>query len=230
MALEKLVRRADDWFVRGLLVTLCGASVGGISADARASMAYGYTLISAGYVRGCAACHDDEAAQGGLGTANKPFATTMKRLGLTGNGDNDFFRQILNEKLEDYDTDCDGVIDLEELQNNGDVNDPAVVPSGLLPMFVAGCNEGAETGAPLSTATSAPSSVPPVGADTDSHSLAATSSGDDSVAPIDDGVDDDSGSAGCAVARGVQAGRYFGPLAAFVALGFAVARRRRSSL
>lgn len=134
-----------------LLTTVVGG-VGLVASDAVASPAYGYSLISAGYTRGCAACHDDEATQGGLNTANKPFAQTMKGLGLTGGGNFDLFVDIVNNKLGTHDTDCDGVIDYDELMNNGDPNVASIVPSGFTAMPRPNCND--DTGSTSVGATS----------------------------------------------------------------------------
>lgn len=130
----------------------------GACTQASASPAYGYTLISAGYSRGCAACHDDNAPAGGANTANKAFAKTMKRLGLTGGNKHDVFLDILDYKLQDYDTDCDGVIDLDELTNDGDPNDPAIVPEGSTAMFVVNCNGDVDTGSTSDTSGATSSS------------------------------------------------------------------------
>jgi hypothetical protein len=154
-------RSLDCWVWRRFLLgvgSLVGMLAGATSATA--SSGYGYALIQAGYIRGCAACHDDEATAGGANTANKPFAQTMKRLGLTGGNKADLFVDIVENKLGDHDTDCDGVIDYDELMNNGDPNLASVIPDGFTATPVENCNGDTGSDSTSGTSTTTPSSSP----------------------------------------------------------------------
>jgi hypothetical protein len=79
----------------------------------------------------CTLCHRDNL--GGVGTVEKPFGLTAMSLGLNGKNGTDVLPGILDEMAADpvtYDSDGDGVGDIDELQNG---TDPNVAGSTLSP-------------------------------------------------------------------------------------------------
>lgn len=97
--------------------------------------------------RPCVLCHTTET--GGAGTVTRPFGITMMRtLGLVGNNDAALIAAI---RANIYDTDQDGVADIQELQDGSDPNvkDRMVEPPPPPPGDTGGGSGGAggDTGA-----------------------------------------------------------------------------------
>ena len=79
----------------------------------------------------CTLCHRDNL--GGRKTVEKPFGITVMSLGLNGKNGSDVLPGILADMAADpvtYDSDGDGVGDIDELQNG---TDPNVAGSTLSP-------------------------------------------------------------------------------------------------
>jgi hypothetical protein len=68
---------------------------------------------------GCTLCHTDNI--GSKGTANRPFAKTIKKHGISASSSTADMTKVL-EELGDEDSDDDGVSDLEELLKHTDPN------------------------------------------------------------------------------------------------------------
>ncbi|HEU4406569.1 MAG TPA: hypothetical protein VFS43_14985 [Polyangiaceae bacterium] len=90
------------------------------SGSASASGGYPTTIASKYGVGApaCTLCHTNPS--GGAGTAEQPFAVTMKKYGLTGNSATAALEQALEDNTDD--SDSDGTPDVDELQNGGDPN------------------------------------------------------------------------------------------------------------
>lgn len=90
---------------------------------------------------GCVLCHTDN---GTAGSATRPFARTLKAMGISSGSSTDELRRVL-EQLGDVDTDHDELSDVEELILGSDPNEPGttVVEGvehryGCIPASVAG--------------------------------------------------------------------------------------------
>jgi hypothetical protein len=91
--------------------------------EARASATYPAALAAAANmpcVPPCTICHANNS--GGIGTAIKPFATSMKGAGLMPKDDSLIPPALDNLKSQKIDSDGDGVIDVEELAAGDDPN------------------------------------------------------------------------------------------------------------
>jgi hypothetical protein len=95
--------------------------------------------LPAGGQDGCLLCHTKEA--GGLNTATKPFAQTLRQKYNLSGGDDDALLAALDKlKRNADDSDRDGSSDYEEVATAGtDPNDAADKPAPPTPTYFGGC-------------------------------------------------------------------------------------------
>ena len=156
--------RTSSWIVgavSGLAVVLSNST-------GAASLLYPTSLqqfLDLDDVPKCVLCHTTEA--GGAGTAVKPFARTLKDQGLEGGSNEATLKTAINRNI--YDTDRDGVADVQELKEGSDPNvkDRTVEPPPPATGGTSGSGTGGAAGNPGSpsggTSGEGPSPEPEAG-------------------------------------------------------------------
>jgi hypothetical protein len=107
----------SSWIVGAIagLAVLLSSSTSGASALYPTALD---ELLELDAVPKCVLCHATEA--GGAGTAVKPFAQTLKTLGIEGGSNEASLKSAINKNI--FDTDRDGVADVQELKEGSDPN------------------------------------------------------------------------------------------------------------
>jgi hypothetical protein len=109
--------RGSSWVVGAIsgLVVMLSSGTGAASVLYPTAL---HDLLDLDAVPNCVLCHTTEA--GGAGTAVKPFAVTLKTLGIEGASNEASLKSAIKKNI--YDTDRDGVADVQELKDGSDPN------------------------------------------------------------------------------------------------------------